>query len=122
MTGGVVAVLGHTGNNFAAGMSGGIAYVYDETELFDTRCNLDMVELETVWREEDRTQLREMIRKHCEYTGSVRAQGILENWEASVPLFVKVMPMDYRRVLEQMRAREHADDETVSATEEVYDG
>jgi glutamate synthase domain-containing protein 3 len=122
MTGGVVAVLGHTGNNFAAGMSGGIAYVYDETELFDTRCNLDMVELETVWKEEDRTQLREMIQKHHEYTGSLRARFILENWEASVPLFVKVMPMDYRRVLEQMRAREHADDETVSATEEVYDG
>jgi glutamate synthase domain-containing protein 2/glutamate synthase domain-containing protein 3 len=122
MTGGVVVVLGQTGNNFGAGMSGGIAYVYDETELFDTRCNLDMVDLESVWMEEDRAQLRRMIENHFEYTGSQRARRILDNWEACVPLFVKVMPMDYRRVLERIRAKEHADDETVSASEEVYDG
>ena len=70
MTGGMVVVLGSTGNNFAAGMSGGIAYVYDETELFDTRCNLDMVDLESVWTKEDEAQLRALIENHYRYTGS----------------------------------------------------
>jgi len=120
MTGGVVVVLGPTGVNFAAGMSGGIAYVYDETELFDTRCNLDMVDVESVWMEEDRRLLRTMLEKHLRYTGSPRAAMILSNWESRLPLFVKVMPIDYRKVLERMPLAEHRDDETVSATEEVF--
>jgi glutamate synthase domain-containing protein 3 len=122
MTGGVIVVIGSTGNNFAAGMSGGVAYVYDETELFDTRCNLDMVDVESVWTEEDRTQLRTMIEQHHGYTGSAQARMILENWDECLPLFVKVMPIDYRKVLERMRMEEHPDQETVSATEEVYHG
>jgi glutamate synthase (NADPH/NADH) large chain len=122
MTGGVVVVLGHTGNNFAAGMSGGVAYVYDETELFDTRCNLDMVDVETVWDPKDQKELRGMIENHFRFTGSERARMILENWESRLPLFVKVMPMEYRRVLERMRLEEFRDDETVSASEEVYRG
>jgi len=122
MTGGVVVVLGLTGNNFAAGMSGGIAYVYDETELFDTRCNLDMVNVETVWDQKDEMELRAMIENHFRFTGSSRAGTILENWESRLPLFVKVMPMDYRRVLERMHLEEFRDDETVSASEEVYRG
>ena len=122
MTGGTVVVLGQTGNNFGAGMSGGIAYIYDDTQLFDTRCNLDMVDIESVWTNEDKIQLHKMIDEHYRLTNSARAKSILDNWEASLPLFVKVMPMDYRKVLEQMRAREHSDDETVSVTEEVYDG
>lgn len=122
MTGGTVVILGSTGKNFAAGMSGGIAYVYDPSELFDTRCNLDMVELEGVWSSEDKRVLLEMIQKHYELTGSRFAGAILENWEAQLPLFVKVIPIDYRKVLERMKMNEDRDDETLSATEEVYDG
>ncbi|MGM0432074.1 MAG: glutamate synthase large subunit [Spirochaetota bacterium] len=122
MTGGTVVVLGKTGKNFAAGMSGGIAYVHDPSELFDTRCNLDMVELESVWTKEDRKQLRDLIGKHAELTGSRTAETILENWEAQLPQFVKVMPIDYRRVLERMKLNEDRDNETLSVTEEVYDG
>ncbi|MFC1570117.1 glutamate synthase subunit alpha, partial [bacterium] len=120
MTGGVVVVLGHTGKNFAAGMSGGIAYVYDPTELFDTKCNLDMVDLETVWMKEDVKQLKNMIKTHFQYTSSTRAKQILDHWEAHLPLFVKVMPIDYKSALERMRLKEDTDKDTVSATEEVY--
>ncbi len=122
MTGGVVVVLGPTGNNFAAGMSGGIAFVYDETELFDTRCNLDMVDVETVWNPEDAQLLKTMIEYHFRFTGSPRAQTILEQWETRLPLFVKVMPVEYRKVLERMHFEESRDEDTVSATEEVYRG
>jgi len=122
MTGGLAVVLGRTGNNFAAGMSGGIAYVWDETELFDTRCNLDMVDLESVWHNEDKKVLRGMIENHYKYTSSSRAKFILDNWDAQLPLFVKVMPIDYRKVLERMRLQEDADKQTVAVTEEVYDG
>ena len=122
MTGGIVVVLGRTGVNFAAGMSGGIAYVYDETELFDTRCNLDMVDVESVWAAEDAMQLRTMIENHLRYTRSARAKMILEDWESRLPLFVKVMPVDYRKVLERMQMEEFHEAETLSATEEVYRG
>ncbi|MGE5188647.1 MAG: glutamate synthase-related protein, partial [Gemmatimonadota bacterium] len=122
MTGGLVVVLGNTGVNFAAGMSGGIAYVYDETELFDTRCNLDMVDVESVWAPEDVKRLRAMIENHHRYTGSPRAKMILEGWDTRLPLFVKVMPVDYRKVLERMQQEEFRETETVSATEEVYRG
>ena len=122
MTGGVVVVLGKTGYNFAAGMSGGIAYVYDETELFDTRCNLDMVDVETVWKREDRQELRTMIENHYRFTSSERAKTILDEWESRLPLFVKVMPVDYRKVLERMRQEQGRDEDTLSATEEVYHG
>jgi glutamate synthase domain-containing protein 3 len=122
MTGGLVVVLGSTGYNFAAGMSGGVAYVYDESELFGARCNFDMVDLESVWAEEDKRQLRTLVEKHFEHTRSPRAHLLLENWESHVPLFVKVMPIEYRKVLERMRLQEDRDTETVSATEEVYRG
>ena len=120
MTNGMVVILGNTGKNFAAGMSGGIAYVYDPTELFDTKCNLDMVDLETVWIKEDIDRLYSMIKKHYTYTKSSCAKQILDNWEAHLPLFVKVMPIDYRQALERMRLKEDTDMDTVSATEEVY--
>jgi glutamate synthase domain-containing protein 3 len=122
MTGGTVVVLGSTGKNFAAGMSGGIAYVYDPSELFDTRCNLDMVELEGVWDKEDRRMLRELVEKHALLTRSRVATNILEDWEAQYPQFVKVVPIDYRTVLERMKMNEDRDDETISVTEEVYHG
>jgi glutamate synthase domain-containing protein 2/glutamate synthase domain-containing protein 3 len=122
MTGGVVVVLGPTGYNFAAGMSGGVAYVYDESELFDTRCNLDMVDLETVWQPGDVALLRSMIEEHHRRTGSERAAMLLDNWESRLPLFIKVMPIEYGKALERMRREEDPDRETVSATEEVSRG
>lgn len=122
MTGGIVVALGQVGNNFAAGMSGGIAYIYNETEAFESKCNLDMVDLESVWTEEDRAVLRSLLEKHYLFTDSKRAGDILENWEANLPFFVKVMPTDYRISLERMRIAERAGDETLSATEEVYHG
>lgn len=122
MTGGTVVVLGQTGKNFAAGMSGGIAYVYDPSELFDTRCNLDMVELEGVWDERDQVRLRELVEQHAKETGSMVARAILGQWEAKYPQFVKVVPIEYRQVLERMKMNEDRDDETLSVTEEVYHG
>jgi glutamate synthase domain-containing protein 2/glutamate synthase domain-containing protein 3 len=122
MTGGTVVVLGETGTNFAAGMSGGVAFVYDETQLFDTRCNLDMVDLELVSTDEDEKTLRTTIERHAELTGSDRARGILDDWETNLPMFVKVMPIEYRKSLERMRMEESREVETVSATEEVYHG
>jgi glutamate synthase domain-containing protein 2/glutamate synthase domain-containing protein 1/glutamate synthase domain-containing protein 3 len=122
MTGGVVVVLGVTGHNFAAGMSGGVAYVFNDSGLFDMRCNLDMVDLETVWSPEDQERLRGLIERHLRLTGSARARYVLENWDACLPLFVKVMPIDYRKSLARMRLAEDRDRETVAVTEEVFHG
>jgi glutamate synthase (NADPH/NADH) large chain len=120
MTGGLVVVLGKTGCNFAAGMSGGLAYVLDEAQLFDTMCNLDMVELENVWKEGDRKLLYDLIQQHLKWTGSTRAQYILDIWSDMVGKFVKVVPIDYRKALEKMRSAEQRDTETIPATEEVF--
>ncbi|MFO7905840.1 MAG: glutamate synthase large subunit [Planctomycetota bacterium] len=122
MTGGTVVVLGRTGRNFAAGMSGGIAYVFDEQQLFDTRCNLDMVDLEALWRKEDQNRLRELIATHHALTGSRQAKRILENWQEMAGRFVKVMPIDYRRALEALREREEVRGDGTPATEEVFYG
>jgi glutamate synthase (ferredoxin) len=105
MTGGRVVVLGPTGRNFAAGMSGGIAYVFDETGDFRNRCNLETVTLEELEEEEIR-EIEEMIRRHAEYTTSERAWKILALWGEVVPKFVKVMPKDYRRMLEAIKRAE----------------
>ncbi|MCX7005616.1 MAG: glutamate synthase large subunit [bacterium] len=120
MTGGIVVVLGPTGVNFAAGMSGGIAYVYDDNELLGTRSNLAMVDLESVWTERDKRQLHTLLERHLQYTGSARARLLLDTWETAHPLFVKVMPMDYKRALERIKQHEFSDDEAVSASEEVF--
>ncbi len=132
MTGGIVVVLGETGRNFAAGMSGGIAYVLDERGDFEQRCNLAMVELEPVLEEDlaleelehqggdlethgwvkvghdltryDEQRLHALIRTHLHYTDSQRARQILENWGDYRHKFVKVMPIDYRRALQQLQA------------------
>jgi glutamate synthase (NADPH/NADH) large chain len=134
MTGGVVVVLGRTGRNFAAGMSGGIAYVLDEDGSFSRRCNLSMVDLEPVPEEEDLMQrlhhhggdletkgridilanmsghdeerLMQLISNHHAYTGSTVAKAILDDWAGYRTRFVKVMPVEYRRALQEMeRAR-----------------
>jgi glutamate synthase (NADPH/NADH) large chain len=135
MTGGVVVVLGMTGRNFAAGMSGGIAYVLDEDNTFESRCNMAMVELEPVPDEEkvaeteyghlndleshgrvdvmsdltnnDAARLHKLISDHARYTGSKRASEILADWAKYRPLFRKVMPVEYRRALAEM-AKEKA--------------
>lgn len=122
MTGGLVAVLGRTGRNFAAGMSGGIAYVLDEHQLFDTLCNLDMVDLESLWQEEDRKILIDLIRRHEMWTGSRQARWILDNWQEMAGKFVKVVPIDYRKALERLREREAVADDATPATEEVFSG
>ena len=102
MTGGCVVVLGPTGHNFGAGMSGGYAYVWDEQHLFDRYCNLDMIDLDPVTEPEDIERLRSLIEEHARYTGSARAKAILADFENALPNFVKVFPMEYRRVLGQM--------------------
>lgn len=102
MTGGTVVVLGPTGVNFGAGMSGGLAFVWDEDHLFDRRCNLDMIDLDPVEQPEDVALLRAMIEEHAERTGSQRAQWILDHFDEALLSFVKVFPMEYRRVLGQM--------------------
>jgi glutamate synthase (NADPH) large chain len=105
MTGGRVVVLGPTGRNFAAGMSGGIAYIWDPHDQFLANCNLGMVALEKVEAEEDAAELRELIEKHARYTKSGLAAEVLEDWDSRLPQFVKVMPTDYKRVLEERRRR-----------------
>ena len=99
MTGGKVVVLGPTGRNFAAGMSGGVAYVLDESGDFATRCNTQMVALEALEGEEI-DDLRELIQRHADYTHSQKAALVLANWSEMLPKFVKVMPKDYKRMLQ----------------------
>jgi glutamate synthase domain-containing protein 2/glutamate synthase domain-containing protein 3 len=106
MTGGRVVVLGPTGRNFAAGMSGGIAYVLDEAGDFPTRCNRQMVALEKLTDREEIEFLREMISRHADYTKSKRAWKVLSLWDEMVSRFVKVMPKDYKRVLEHLKRAE----------------
>jgi glutamate synthase (NADPH) large chain len=124
MTGGTVVVLGETGRNFAAGMSGGVAYVYDPSKEFEPRCNLSMVGLEPVlatseqltrtepstWHkgECDEIVLKGLIEKHFKLTGSEKARGILDNWDSARQKFVKVFPSEYKRALGEMHAKKQA--------------
>jgi glutamate synthase (NADPH/NADH) large chain len=137
MTGGVVVVIGPTGRNFAAGMSGGIAYVLDEAGDFERRCNMAMVDLEPVSEQHERMErlahqgpdlqshglvdvmsdmtrfdserLRQLIEIHLHYTGSARAKSILDDWDTSLAKFVKIMPVEYRRALQEMTRHQEAD-------------
>ena len=102
MTGGTVVILGKTGRNFAAGMSGGIAYVLDEDGTFSGYCNKEIVLLEQLKEINDTMQLQKMILKHAEYTGSSIARRILADWDSYVKKFVKVIPKDYKRVTEKV--------------------
>ncbi len=109
MTGGRVVVLGSTGRNFAAGMSGGIAYVFDQVGDFaSARCNQEMVELEAVTETDDIAELRGLIERHIRYTDSAVAKRILDRWSYTLTQFVKVMPTDYKRALERL-AKEAAE-------------
>lgn len=145
MTGGIVVVLGETGRNFAAGMSGGIAYVLDEHGMFERRCNLAMVDLEPVKEEHDimerhrhqtgdleshgrvdvmadmtrfdSERLHQLIENHAHYTNSSRARAILDDWEAMLPKFRKVMPVEYRRALREMQKAQETAQATAAAGE-----
>jgi glutamate synthase (NADPH/NADH) large chain len=102
MTGGRVVILGETGRNFGAGMSGGIAYVWDPTGDFASRCNSGSFELEKVEAEQDLHELKQLIENHLKYTDSTVAEKILSNWDQEIHHFKKVMPTDYKRVLMEM--------------------
>jgi glutamate synthase (ferredoxin) len=118
MTGGRVVILGPTGKNFAAGMSGGIAYVLDEHGGFDKRCNKEMVKLYKLDDAEEIAEVRGMIQRHAEYTQSEKAWKVLGLWEAYMPKFVKVYPNDYRRVIEtqkRFKAQGLAEEEAIMA-------
>jgi len=106
MTGGRVVVLGSTGSNFAAGMSGGIAYVYNENGNFDYYCNMGMVELSLVEDQTDIKELTQLISDHYRYTGSLKARMILDNPATYLPAFIKVIPYDYKRVLQEQKLEE----------------
>ncbi|HKG91935.1 MAG TPA: glutamate synthase large subunit [Gemmatimonadaceae bacterium] len=109
MTGGVVVVLGRTGRNFAAGMSGGVAYVLDtEAADFAARCNTALVELGPVRDAADGGLLRDLVERHARFTGSARAAALLERWDESLPRFVRVMPMEYQRALQEQARRSAA--------------
>ena len=108
MTGGRVVILGKTGRNFGAGMSGGVAYVWDQDQSFARQCNTESYELEGVSDAADLDELKTLISNHLHYTGSTVAQQILDNWDQAVKQFVKVMPSDYKRVLAEMAAKEQA--------------
>ena len=103
MTGGRVVILGETGNNFAAGMTGGVAYIHDPSGLFDTRCNPDTVELESVTVDTGEEELRGAIETHFRLTGSSLAGRLLADWDRELPMFVRVMPVEYRKAIEDGR-------------------
>jgi glutamate synthase (NADPH/NADH) large chain len=106
MTGGRVVVLGSTGANFAAGMSGGVAYVMNENGDFDYYCNMGMVELSLVEEYSDAAELTNIIKRHYEYTGSKKARMILDDLNKYIPMFIKVIPYDYKRVLQEQKLEE----------------
>ena len=106
MTNGLVLVLGSCGRNFAAGMSGGVAYVFDERGDFtEKRCNLDSVDLEPLLDEQDTQLVKNLVARHAELTGSRRAKSILDNWHEMVTRFIKVFPHEFKRVLKVPRSQ-----------------
>ena len=145
MTGGIVVVLGQAGRNFAAGMSGVIAYVLDEDGMFERRCNLSMVDLEPIEAEHDAMvdrhhqtgdleahglvdvrsdltrfdgeRLRQLVENQARYTGSTRAREILDDWDAYLPKFRKVMPTEYRRALRELAEQKATEDQIAAAGE-----
>ncbi len=121
MTGGRAVILGPTGRNFGAGMSGGVAYVYDPDEKFESRVNLEMVELEPL-EKDDRVELQDIVRTHFVETGSAVADRLLANWTAEVERFIKVMPSDYKRVLMARRQAEADGTDPITAVMEASRG
>ena len=116
MTGGKMVVLGETGRNFGAGMSGGIAYVYDPDNDFASRCNMEMIGLEKLDEPEDLDLVQGLLERHFEYTESTVSENILNQWPKIADSFVKVMPLEYRRVLNEQEAANKNKAEGVSLT------
>jgi glutamate synthase (ferredoxin) len=108
MTGGRIVVLGKTGRNFAAGMSGGIAFVYDEDGIFKPKCNMDMVALEEV-KEEDRDTIYNLLHNHYRYTKSQKAKKVMDNMHGEFKKFVRVIPIEYKRILEGVKIEKKLD-------------
>jgi len=107
MTNGLVLVLGSCGRNFAAGMSGGVAYVFDERlDFTEKRCNRQSVDLEPVMEVQDEEIVKDLVTRHLELTGSRRAKWILENWSEVLPRFIKIFPHEFKRVLGVGRSRQ----------------
>ena len=119
MTGGKAIILGKTGRNFAAGMSGGIAYVYQPKEVFEPNVNMETVELETIETPEEAEELRLLIANHQAYTGSTVAAEILSNWDDNVLKFVKVMPVDYKRAMKEIAEALKKSEAEVEATAQM---
>jgi glutamate synthase (NADPH/NADH) large chain len=103
MTGGIAIILGSTGRNFAAGMSGGTAYVWDKVGDFDKRLNPELVDLDPI-EQEDRDLLEEMLTKHIKFTGSSVAKAFLDDFDANLAQMIKVMPRDYKAVMQKRKA------------------
>jgi glutamate synthase (ferredoxin) len=126
MTGGRVVILGKTGRNFGAGMSGGVAYILDEAGDFATRCNMELVALEKLVEADEIEEVWKLIQRHQTYTQSQKAAKVLADWKAFVPKFVKVMPQDYARVLQSLKKVQSqglsGDDAIMAAFEENVKG
>ena len=103
MTGGRVLILGHTGRNVGAGMSGGLAWVYDPNQVFPANCNPEMIELDPL-TPDDEAQIQHLLRQHTQLTGSEKAAFLLTNWPNEASRFVKVFPIEYKKVLQKARA------------------
>lgn len=112
MTGGTAVILGKTGRNFGAGMSGGVAYVYDPAHEFAEKCNMEMVELFAVGESGDDVYLKELIEKHARYTDSLKAKMLLDDWENQQQYFIKVYPTEYHKMVRM----------TEKVREEGYEG
>nr|XP_019707381.1 glutamate synthase 1 [NADH], chloroplastic isoform X2 [Elaeis guineensis] len=121
MTGGTVVILGKTGRNFAAGMSGGVAYVLDMDGKFHTRCNTELVDLEKVEEEDDITMLKMMIQQHQRRTSSELAKEVLANFDNLLPKFIKVYPRDYKRVLQNLKAEQAAKEAEAQEEKELME-
>jgi glutamate synthase (NADPH/NADH) large chain len=119
MTGGKLVCLGLTGRNFAAGMSGGYAYVFDVDGRFEERCNMGMVELEAL-STEDATMLAMLLEEHVQYTGSALAQALLDDWEKTIDRFVKVVPTEYRKVMEQLAKATNGAPTTITPSRDSF--
>jgi glutamate synthase (ferredoxin) len=122
MTGGAAVILGPTGRNFAAGMSGGFAYVLDEQGDFPVRVNMEMVELQDLSDPEDQQIVWDLVRNHFDYTGSTRARYVLDNWQDLLTKWVKVFPVDYKRALETMKKEKDRMSQQASELTEVAHG
>ncbi|VAW81855.1 Glutamate synthase [NADPH] large chain [hydrothermal vent metagenome] len=114
MTGGRVVILGETGRNFAAGMSGGIAYIWDNNNSFRKNCNMGMIDLDPVDTDEDKAELKHLIENHKQYTDSEVATLILNDWDTQVKSFIKVMPVDYKRVLAELAEKSTLDNKALA--------